>query len=448
MAQGKSTGKPIRIEPDLEFIREIKLAGGDTVKKCYQCATCSTVCPISPEDGPFPRKEMIWASWGLKERLVTDPDIWLCYQCNDCSVYCPRGANPGDVLAAVRKRAFEWYAIPRGLGKAVGSPGGLIPLLLVPVILVGLILWKGAAYNDAFPEALRHTSWYGEFFPLLAVDTLFIVTVLLMGGLMIASLTRFWKDMVAGMPGPEKKTFVQATIDTIIEILRHDRFDQCETAKPRRMGHMLTFWGMILLFLTTACVFIGLYFFEMHIPMAPWFPVKILGIVGAVVFCAGLFMLWNTRLNDPDSAGKSSYQDMLFLWVLVIVGLTGVGAYLLRVVSPDAVNPTAEANQASAIPTIAVAVYFVHLVSVWFLLAYLPYSKFAHMVYRTFALIRAHQVDRWRPLSEKPATVPTEATVEGSESEEKSEDGEDKDDEDKDDEDKDGEDEEDDKDEK
>ena len=399
--------KAVRIEPDLEFVREIKEAGGDSAKKCMQCATCSMVCPISPDQHSFPRKEMIWASWGLRDRLSTDPDIRLCHQCNDCSTRCPRGARPGDVLAAARKCAFEHYATPSFLGKAVGSPGALLPLMLVPIALIGLILWKGEAYNAAMPEMLQHESWYGHFFPLLAVDTLFLGTVAAMALLMLTSLNRFWKDLVATMPGRPVRTFVQAATVTILEILKHERFDKCEKAAPRRLGHLLTFWGMILLFVTTTCVFFGLYFLHLEIPMQVYNPVKLLGIGSAVAFCAGLAMLWNNRVNDPDGAGTTSYQDTLFIGVLIVVALSGVGAYLLRLASPDAQEAAAIVNQTSALPKVAVAVYFVHLVSVWFLLAYLPFSKFAHMVYRTFALIRAHQVDRWKVLAEKAAPLAT-----------------------------------------
>jgi len=51
--------------------------------------------------------------------------------------------------------------------------------------------------------------------------------------------------------------------------------------------------------------------------------------------------------------------------------LTGIGAELLRLIG---------------VASIGYVTYYLHLVSVMMLFLYMPYTKFAHLVYRTFAM--------------------------------------------------------------
>ena len=172
-------GDAVRIEPDLNFIRELRRRSRDSFKKCIQCGTCSATCTISPDTNPYPRKEMAWAVWGMKDTLVKDPDIWLCYQCSDCSVRCPRGARPGDILAGVRQEAIRHFAVPRFLGNWVSSPRYLPFLLGFPAALLGLLLY----FKDPIQNALgiqsltegRIVYSYSSTFPALDAQHLLFV---------------------------------------------------------------------------------------------------------------------------------------------------------------------------------------------------------------------------------------------------------------------------------
>ena len=44
------------VQPDLAYINELEMLGADTLKKCFQCATCSVACPIAPENSPVPQE--------------------------------------------------------------------------------------------------------------------------------------------------------------------------------------------------------------------------------------------------------------------------------------------------------------------------------------------------------------------------------------------------------
>ena len=120
---------------------------GAPLNQCLQCGNCSAVCTLAPSDRPFPRKEMAWAAWGIKEKLIGNPDIWLCHQCGDCSSYCPRDVKPADVIAAIRQKTYMHYARPAFLGKLVNKPVWLplapaIPVSVIILIAVGYVWWK------------------------------------------------------------------------------------------------------------------------------------------------------------------------------------------------------------------------------------------------------------------------------------------------------------------
>jgi len=133
--------KPIFIDPDLDFIQALTKRSGDFYKKCMQCGTCSATCELTPDTEPFPRKEMAWAAWGMKDQLLKDVDLWLCYQCNDCSTRCPRTARPGEVLGAVRQECIRRYSFPRFLGRWINEAWSIPLLLGIPTALLSVTLY-------------------------------------------------------------------------------------------------------------------------------------------------------------------------------------------------------------------------------------------------------------------------------------------------------------------
>ena len=109
-------------EPDLQFTKDLIAAGAGDLKKCYQCATCSVACRIAPDNEPYPRKEMIWAQWGLKDRLSTIPTSGFVTSVTTAPPSARGARIPADVLKAVRKMNIQENSWPSFLGKLVGEP--------------------------------------------------------------------------------------------------------------------------------------------------------------------------------------------------------------------------------------------------------------------------------------------------------------------------------------
>ncbi len=382
----------MKVSPDLDFIKYMKSAGGDTLKKCYQCATCSVMCPLATDEKPFPRKEMIWAQWGLKDKLVADPDVMLCHQCGDCSAYCPRGAKPGDVLGAIRAYVYTHYGFPSGLAKMVGN-GKNLPLTIgLPSIIVLVMWFLSGGMHLPTAEALADHG-FGHFFghwdwPWLTKNVAFIDLIMVpaFGLAMYSSykgISTMWKAMekehnVTTEYRPSVNQFVKEfLVPSVKEIIAHSRFKECGANSGRVKGHLPLVLSFIALFFVTAYSaftqdVLGIFYPSLHGPMSLLNPVKILANVGAVALIVGVGILWANRSAEEAEAGtKGTYYDWFLICEIMAVGVSGLGAELFRLLG---------------IPALAYFLYYVHLVTVLMLFLYMPYTKFAHMVYRTFAM--------------------------------------------------------------
>ena len=376
------------VEPDLEFVREIRQAGGETLKKCFQCATCSVVCELSPDEKPYPRKEMIYAQWGLKERLLNSVDIWLCHYCNDCSTYCPRGARPGDVFRALRAICIRHFAFPGFMGKVVGEAKYLPIMLAIPVAIMLLVL--AAAGHLKIPEG---EVVFSKFLPIYLVDIIFLT----MAGLALLSLGfGAWK-FLQGMHAnairegyAEDKPFVLA--DYIISlvlalptIVLHTKFRLCITNRDRYVSHFMVLYGFVGLFVVTNIVFFGLYgppligLEGFQTPYVWVHPVKWLALVSGIALLIGIILMIANWLKPKGTESAISYLDWSLIWVILATVLTGFLAWFFRL---------------AGVAWPAYFVYFLHLVAVFYIIAYLPYSKLAHLAYRTVAMGYAAYIGR------------------------------------------------------
>ena len=82
--------------------------GGDNIKLCFACGTCTAGCPVSAVDPEYnPRKIIREVLLGMRKEVLSSPVIWRCVQCYSCSAKCPQNVKFRDVMKALREMAVE-----------------------------------------------------------------------------------------------------------------------------------------------------------------------------------------------------------------------------------------------------------------------------------------------------------------------------------------------------
>jgi len=195
---------------------------------------------------------------------------------------------------------------------------------------------------------------------------------------------------------------ISSVIATGKDIVWHSQFKKCEANNIRYFAHLGVFYGFVGLLITTA-VAVGIIVvhlvapevaegsFLLAYPLPLLHPLKIFGNLSAVALLFGCCLMVYNRLTADAGQMQTSYFDWFFLLVLFAVGITGVLSETMRFVRQ---------------PEWAYPIYFTHLVVIFALLIYSPYSKFAHFFYRTLALTYARYAELEQ---EAPAGSPAAA---------------------------------------
>jgi heterodisulfide reductase subunit C len=114
--------KPILIEElDPGFKFEVaKEPGGENIKQCFTCGTCTVVCPVfSVNDQYNPRKIIRMILLGMRDEVLKSDFIWLCSGCYSCYELCPRDVKITSLMIAVRNIAVREGYIPKPISQIV-----------------------------------------------------------------------------------------------------------------------------------------------------------------------------------------------------------------------------------------------------------------------------------------------------------------------------------------
>ena len=361
------------VKPDKEFINYIKKNGGENLRKCYQCATCSSTCSLSTEEYGFPRKQMLWAQWGLKEKLLKDPGPWLCFYCGDCSSKCPRKGNPGETMMALRRyltSLYDWTGLSRLMYSSVYWEAAILAFFAAVIVLLFTLpnnFGFGLLYSSG--SAPLSNVMLDKFAPVDIVDWGDRIMAAVLGILLLSNAAR----MFIGLTKDEKIPFSYYIAQLpyfIIQGITQKRWKDCDDkdAGKNWIRHFFLVTGYAIMF-TLVVVFL------------PWFQISgsslhwtsILGYYSTIVLLGSTIWIIVDRIKKGTEMHQfSHFSDWMFPILLFLSALSGILLHILRVA--DMPMPT-------------YYTYMIHLaIVVPMLVVEVPFGKWSHLLYRPLAI--------------------------------------------------------------
>ncbi len=363
----------ISVKPDSQFINYLKENGGENFKKCYQCATCTVVCSLSNSEYGFPRKQMLLAQWGQKDRLLEDPSPWLCFYCGECSKRCPRQADPGETMMAMRRyltSQYDWTGLSRLMYRSFFWEFGILAAVAAAVVLLftlpqnfgfGLLSRSG-------PGALS-TVMLDRFAPVGIVDVGDRIMAVILGLLLLTNAARMFSRLTRDEKIP-MRSYIAKLPHMIWQGVTQIRWKDCAGRDGTKnwARHLVLVSGYALMF-TLVVVFLP--WFQINDSSFHW--TSILGYYATAVLLGSTAWIVFDRMRKRSGMHRfSHFSDWLFPILLFLTALTGILLHLFRLMD---------------LPMPTYITYMIHLaIVVPMLVVEVPFGKWGHLLYRPLAI--------------------------------------------------------------
>lgn len=338
-----------RVNP--KFATELTKYGSGDFSACFNCGNCTATCSLSTADSSFPREMIRYTTLGLEGEIQASLKPWECYYCGECSTECPRQAEPGELMMSLRRyltAQYDWTGLSGLLYKSL--PVSIAAFLLVFAGVMAFVFSVGFEL-----EKMLHS---GHLFEAIAIGTIGLV-------ILLPNVLRMWYFTILepGVKVPFVK-YVKSAGELFVHMFTQKKALGCDDNKLRWFEHFILVIGYLSLLFTTVAL--------------DWFSsgnmfVIVLGyVMSAIVFVVTIDFVSHRIRKKKEVSKHSQPSDIFFVVWLFLMGLT---AFMVRLfIDLDIL----ETNK---------WLYIFHLtVLVQWALIIVPFGKWTHFLYRSFAM--------------------------------------------------------------
>jgi len=358
----------VRVNP--MFIDDLYHFGAEDVQLCYQCGDCSTVCSHADDVYKFPRKSMRLLQMGLEKKLETTLEPWLCYYCGQCSEQCPREADPGETMMSLRRwliSRYDFTGIARQFFKSRITE--IIAIITVAVLTGTFLLLYGVSGGS-----LQVYDGEGAFLPSQFIHRFDLTVGGILALFLVLNAIHMWYLVM--IKGTQFDIPWWLYLKELYQLPWHfftqKRYSECERKHEHTfympwMIHLGLMLGYVIML-----VLVMVYIEQLQAgPEIQW-QVHIFGYIATIGLIIGTIYFIRSRFKKHYIQYKKSHgTDWVFVVLLFIIVVTGITQHIFH---------------RTGLLELANITYVIHLMSVVPWLLRMPFSKWAHLIYRPLAM--------------------------------------------------------------